>query len=273
METIIVGGDTFDIHPAANAYPLMDEVQLLFLKMDIEKNAQLVEPIIMLEGKVIDGRNRLLALQIIEKEINEGTSTLKELPEIKATHFKGYDHELNDYLKSLNAARRHLTPDQKIMIFGNDLLVKARAEAKVRQGNKAKEDAELKNLTDSDRTKIANKRADQDVAEQIGTNYIKVRQGIKLNQVRPDLADKIAAGEMNIAESLYHLTPEEIEANKILKPRGQSHHSDTPEELEPISIKNIVKTIKALNAGSTDGLQIIVKSPDGKTLAKYVLTE
>lgn len=47
-------------HPLANAFPLMDEDSLDSLSEDIKING-LYNPVILFEGKVLDGRNRLLA--------------------------------------------------------------------------------------------------------------------------------------------------------------------------------------------------------------------
>ncbi|MEY2669321.1 MAG: hypothetical protein RJA59_1959 [Pseudomonadota bacterium] len=50
----------YEVHPAAQLFPMLDEVALQRLAEDIKANGQKV-PIVLLAGQVLDGRNRLLA--------------------------------------------------------------------------------------------------------------------------------------------------------------------------------------------------------------------
>ena len=51
-------------HPAAELFPLMTEEELIELANDIRENG-LQEPIVLLDGLIIDGRNRWLACEQI----------------------------------------------------------------------------------------------------------------------------------------------------------------------------------------------------------------
>jgi len=53
----------FEIHPLAAEFPDMSEEQIAELAEDIKLNGQL-EPIVLLHGKILDGRNRYRACQI-----------------------------------------------------------------------------------------------------------------------------------------------------------------------------------------------------------------
>ncbi len=46
-----------EIHPAANCFPMMPEPRLTELAADIQRNG-LLQPIVIFEGKILDGRNR-----------------------------------------------------------------------------------------------------------------------------------------------------------------------------------------------------------------------
>jgi ParB family chromosome partitioning protein len=98
-----------EFHPLANAFPLLDEDSDEFMELvkDIETNG-LIHPIVMFEGKVLDGRNRSRAFD----KINEGRPVNDRLPhrEIK---FTGDDAAA--YVWSINVVRRHLTPSQRAM--------------------------------------------------------------------------------------------------------------------------------------------------------------
>jgi hypothetical protein len=61
--------DERDFHPAANIFPLMSADEFQRLKSDIEERGQ-QEDAIVLDGKIIDGRNRYLACRELGLDIN-----------------------------------------------------------------------------------------------------------------------------------------------------------------------------------------------------------
>lgn len=93
----------FPIHPAAAAFPLMSGDEFESFKQDIKQNGQLV-PIEILDGQVIDGRNRLLACE--QLGVKPATTKIK-LPGNKSAV---------SYVVSKNIHRRHLTTSQRAMI-------------------------------------------------------------------------------------------------------------------------------------------------------------
>ena len=50
----------YPAHPLADIFPMLDDVNLRTLSLDIKENGQF-EPILLLDGKVLDGRNRQAA--------------------------------------------------------------------------------------------------------------------------------------------------------------------------------------------------------------------
>lgn len=93
-------GKPDSVHPAAEVFPLMDEEQYAALKLDIAENG-LNEPIVYLQGSIIDGRNRSRAC----RELN--IEPLKE--EIED------DTDPVTYVISANLRRRQLKTSQKAM--------------------------------------------------------------------------------------------------------------------------------------------------------------
>jgi disulfide oxidoreductase YuzD len=67
-----VGKFKYSPHPIAAIFPLLDPTSAEFVALvdDIREN-DLREPIVLYEDKILDGRNRFLALEISSREIKE----------------------------------------------------------------------------------------------------------------------------------------------------------------------------------------------------------
>jgi len=91
-----------DFHPIAEIFPMMGEAELTALAEDIAEHG-LLEPIIIHEDKILDGRNRYVAcfMKEIEPEYEEYT---------------GNNDDLLNYVISLNLKRRHLSESQRAMV-------------------------------------------------------------------------------------------------------------------------------------------------------------
>jgi hypothetical protein len=90
----------YEFHPLANLFPLMSEEELDVLARDIEVNG-LTCPIILYEGKILDGRNRYLACK--------RTGVIPEFCEY-------LDDTPLQFVLSINLHRRHLTTQQRAEI-------------------------------------------------------------------------------------------------------------------------------------------------------------
>lgn len=88
-------------HPLANVFPLMTDEEFSQLVADIKANG-LAEPVIMYEGKILDGRNRWLATQQLGVAHRE----------IKFEDLKGVTDDPATFVWSSNVVRRHLTQGQ-----------------------------------------------------------------------------------------------------------------------------------------------------------------
>lgn len=87
-------------HWAAMVFPIMDDEALGKLAEDIRENG-LREPIVLLDGQVLDGRNRLSACKLAGVE-----PVFSSIAEV--------DDPLS-YVIGVNLHRRHLTPGQRAM--------------------------------------------------------------------------------------------------------------------------------------------------------------
>jgi len=84
-------------HPEAAFYPLIEGTEFSELIEDIKKNG-LIEPIVLLDGQIIDGRNRYRAC------VEAG---------ITPSYVRKTIKNPTEYVLSRNHYRRHLTPDDR----------------------------------------------------------------------------------------------------------------------------------------------------------------
>jgi N6-adenosine-specific RNA methylase IME4 len=165
-----------EYHEYANIFPLIEGDDFNNLKEDIRIKGQ-SEPIVLFEGKVLDGRNRLRACEALGLK-----PVFKE--------FKGDD--ALGYVISNNLRRRHLTESQRACI-AQDVLPLLEEQAKKRQG--ARNDLNIP-------TKVSESRGESRVAAartfSVGTTYISDAKKIKLEH--PELYKEILRGSKNIHE-------------------------------------------------------------------------
>lgn len=90
----------YETHPAADAFPMMDDRELGELAADIRERG-LEEDIVLLERKILDGRNRAKACEIARVKP-------------RFVPFKGRDPIA--FVVSVNLRRRHLNESQRAMV-------------------------------------------------------------------------------------------------------------------------------------------------------------
>jgi len=87
-------------HPAAAAFPLLAEPLLAELAEDIQRN-DLRLPVVLSDGMVLDGRNRVIACKRVGVEVRT----------------ENYDGDPWAYVWSLNGERRDLVAEQRYLIW------------------------------------------------------------------------------------------------------------------------------------------------------------
>ena len=93
------GRNTIEPHPLANLFPLMEGAEFDEFVVDI-KTSGLHEPIVLFDGKILDGRNRYRACLAadVEPDVIDGD---------------GWIDDPATYVISANIRRRHLNTEQR----------------------------------------------------------------------------------------------------------------------------------------------------------------
>jgi DNA modification methylase/ParB-like chromosome segregation protein Spo0J len=216
-------------HPAADAFPMMDNARLAELKSDIQANGQR-EQITLCDGMILDGRNRYRAC--VELGIEPIT--------------RDYEGDPWAFAWSLNGARRDLEATVRALIFKRceegsakwtERLAKIAAE-----GNRKKSEAVKSQPRDAagrvEKKPVVDHRdppsAKRHVAREARAAEAKVSPATmaRADQIakRPDLEMKVVAGEMKPAEALREIrsSNRRKELEEAAERAALQHSADRP---------------------------------------------
>lgn len=187
-----------EAHPAAAIFPMLEDSEYRGLLEDIRDNG-LCQPIITLDGKILDGRNRYKACLELDLE-----------PELQEWEPNGLSAV--DYVVSLNLHRRHLTASQKAAI-AYELLPTYEAEARQRQlalaGTRPTADPENLSAKMREGVKAAEQAA---TATHVSPRYVEEVKHIA--RTAPELVEQIKSGEITVTEAKRQVRKAEL-ANAV----------------------------------------------------------
>lgn len=163
-------------HRFADIFPMMDEKEYADLKKDIKENG-LLEPIVITNNEILDGRNRFKACQ--ELDIT---------PEYE--EYNG-DNPLQ-YVVSKNLKRRHLTDSQKAVV-ALAYLPFYEEQAKERQGTRT-DIVEL--IPQSDIGTARDK-----LGETFGVSGRYIDKAKKLSEKRPEILNDVREGKVSLSSA------------------------------------------------------------------------
>jgi hypothetical protein len=193
-----IGGKSYPIHPAAELFPMMSASELQELADDIKANG-LLEPIILHDGQILDGRNRLQACVMagVEPQYQNPAQPITS-PVI--------------YVVSKNLHRRHLTSSQRAAI-GAEMMPLLQNEAKHRS---------LSNLKNQSPVSSAPIGAVGSVAEiaanAVGVGRNTVQRAATVLREDPATFEKIKSGEVS-AWTAYEALPDTDRPAKVEAPK------------------------------------------------------
>lgn len=204
----------YEYHEIANIFPMMKEEEYERLKNDIVENDQL-EPIVLYENKILDGRNRYRAL-----------CELGLKPNIK--EYEG-DQPLS-YVISKNLHRRHLEVGQRAMI-ATTVKPMLEVEARKRQLANLKQYADT--VVEIMPQREAGKARDQ-AGDLFGVSGKSVSTAEMLKEEAPDLAEKVMSGEMTLNRAAKtHQKTKRLEVDRLPSEKYRVIYADPPWDYGP----------------------------------------
>lgn len=219
-------------HPLADCFRMMTEKEHAALVRSIEDNGQQC-PIILLGGKILDGRNRYKAcLQI-------GL----------APEFKDYDGENPAaFVAAMNLDRRHMNESER----GVAALKLQAAAAESGEKLTTCQVAEMMNVSDKTvkRASVVTQHAEPEVVEAMNSGAVRVSDAAAVARLEPEVqreaVRQVASGESSNLKAA---------AKKILKDK---EGREVPERLRHVwsTLEDFAKAEKALGAVSEAFIQI-----------------
>jgi hypothetical protein len=251
-------------HPAAALFPLMDVDGPEFgdLVRDVQQHG-LLQPIVVHEGKILDGRNRNRACQ------HAGV-------EPRFVEWAG--DSPTSYVLSLNLHRRHLTEDQKAAIVQN-ARAQLEAEAKERQrlagvhgneGGRGRRKTLVANSPQGFASEAAEQPADDDtaasprprrapttrkrLAELAEVSEHKIRQAERVQTAAPDLAEQVVGGTMPLGEAERRVEAREATSKLDEAIQRYPFLRDVPGH-SPARLLEVAATLDAVEEGERTALE------------------
>lgn len=212
----------YPFHPACRLFPEMSKEELQALAEDIKING-LLQPIVLYQGQILDGRNRYKACIIAG---------------VKA-RFVEWDGEGDPlaWVLSTNLVRRHLTASQRALLALDVLpLMAKQAKERQRRGKGvAKNNATQLGKASSAAARITRSNA----------TYVEMAKAIQVTA--PELVEHIRSGEITVPEAkqIAQMQPDQqkaalrqIRQGNLSDGKGKSFPFGTPRKAKP----NVIHT-------------------------------
>lgn len=190
MTAITCLGKSYEVHPAAELFPMLPEAELRELADDISKHGLLV-PIIRYGEQILDGRNRLRACALAEYE----------------PQFEEWDEEGDDpvaFVVSLNRCRRHMSESQ-LAALAVDLKRIYEQEAVERGRANLRRGAEAPPDSPEAPTGATGKSAEK-AAKAVGVSTRSVERAARVEARDPKLFEQVKTGEVTVRQAEQTIT-------------------------------------------------------------------
>ena len=181
----------YETHESADILPMMEPDEYADLKADIQRHG-LLHPIVIHQGKILDGRNRARACE----ELGIPPKTVLWLDCGIAPVATGSALE---WVLATNVTRRHLTPSQRAAVALKSLpMLEAEAEERQRAAAKATntEKPVREIIPEASKGKAVEK-----AARQFGVNPRYIQDAKKIKEQSPEVFEKVKAGEISLPDA------------------------------------------------------------------------
>lgn len=185
----------YEYHTYANIFPLIEGGQFDELKEDIKTHG-LLQPVILYEGKILDGRNRYRACLAIGLEP-------------RYEQYEGIDPL--GYVISLNLKRRHMTKEQLAAVAVQNEALLSDLQARARERQKA---TQIKSgAAPTVAQKVAEpKESLQQLAEVFQTNKQYVKEAKAVKERAPEAFAAVVKGDKGLRDAYQDLKKDERRA-------------------------------------------------------------
>lgn len=173
-------------HPAAMVFPLMDGIELSSLVEDVRTHG-LLDPIVLHEGMVLDGRNRLRACEMagvaprFVEWVSDGVTAL-------------------EWVVSHNLHRRHLTTAQRAAL-ALDLLPRLEEEARERKSQAQRARHRPDEVVPPEMEELGEATEKAAALVGVGRSTVATLKAIQKNDPTGEIIDRVRAGELNVAQA------------------------------------------------------------------------
>jgi len=223
----------YPIHPYAEMFPMLSAENLRVLADDIDVNGQR-EPIVLCDGKILDGRNRAAAMDMLAAEQPE----VEWSPEYEdMTQLFEFTGDALEYVVSKNLHRRHLTTQQRAILGvkikeAEEDRAKERRKATLKKGDEKPEVENLPQREEQGKARdVAGKKVGVSGKTIDKTQYVlekgsdEIRMALQANEISVSKAYKLVKDGCT--------TVEEVQPKS--KPKADSIETEIDTEpLEPI---------------------------------------
>lgn len=205
----------YELHPLCTFFPRMTGPEFDALRDDIKANG-LKHPIVIHDGMILDGGNRYKAC------IESGIDPV----------FIEYDgQDISSFVLSMNMHRRHLSQGQHAAIVSS-------------MQNWEKSHPSIK--LSKDGCNVAPLSTVADRAAQSGASIRTQQMADKVAKADPDLAKKVAHGEISLPKALKKISPEKQEL-KVVESDFQEESDYDPEQDQINELSHTINDLQEEN--------------------------
>jgi hypothetical protein len=221
--------ETLEFHPLSEHLSLLSEEETQVMADDVKKNG-LLERLTLLDGKVLDGRNRYNACKIAGRKL-----TAEDIELFEEAH-EGEDPAV--YVISKNIKRRHLTVGQRAAMLAELLKEVGKAKPGPKEDPILRAAASELMQDKSENAEVIPKTEQKKIlAKTAGVSVDAVDKAAYIEKVAPEVHAEVKAGTITLSKG-------EKAAKARKPPATPEEHNEALEKIEKVCGKKWVAAIR-----------------------------